>query len=217
MLISWPWATSKLSFGHETAQPFGRLVDRLDAIVEEEGLPAALVLALQRKADEFLVVLADEGLDRPAALWWGFNHADVAHPCQRHLQGPWDRRRAHRDDIDLQLHLPQKLFLLDAETLLLVDDEQPEVVGPHVAAQQPVCADQNVGLALIEVGHRGALLSGASQATDDINGEWKISKPLAEGSEVLLGEDRCRRQHEHLLAPSPAALNAARSATSVLP
>ena len=48
----------------QAAQPLGGLVDRLDAVVEEERLAAARVLALERLADELLVVVADVGLDR---------------------------------------------------------------------------------------------------------------------------------------------------------
>ena len=42
----------------ELAQVLGRLFDRLDAVVEEERLAPALVLAPQRELDELLVVLA---------------------------------------------------------------------------------------------------------------------------------------------------------------
>ena len=131
----------------QRAQPLGRLVDRLDPVVQEERLAVALVLALERLLDELLVVLADVGLDRPAALGRGLDHADVAHPGQRHLQRARDRRGAHRDHVDPQLQLAQQLLLLDAEALLLVDDQQPEVLGAHVARQQPVGPDQDVDLA----------------------------------------------------------------------
>ena len=45
-----PCATSKRMPGTQPAQPLGRLVDRLDPVVEEERLPAARVLALERAA-----------------------------------------------------------------------------------------------------------------------------------------------------------------------
>ena len=61
-------------------------------------------------------------------------------------------------------------------------------------------SDQNVGLTFVEVRYRRALLGGAAQATDDINCEWEVLKPLREGAEMLLREDRCRCQHQHLRA-----------------
>ena len=128
----------------QAAQALGRLVDRLDAVVDEERLPAALLLAHERLLDERLVVLADVGLDRPAALGRRLDDRDVAHAGQRHLQRARDRRGAHGHDVDLELELAQQLLLLDAEALLLVDDHQPEVLAAHVAAEQAVGADEDV-------------------------------------------------------------------------
>ena len=62
----------------ELLQLLGRLVDRLDAVVQVERLAAALVLALERLLDELLVVLADVRADRPAALGRRLDHRDVA-------------------------------------------------------------------------------------------------------------------------------------------
>ena len=45
--------------GHELPQLLGRVLDRLDAVVQVEALAAALVLALERRLHELLVVLAD--------------------------------------------------------------------------------------------------------------------------------------------------------------
>ena len=147
--------------GAEAAQALGGLVDRLDAVVQEERLAAAVALALERLAHEVLVVLADVGLDGTAALRRRLDDGDVAHAGERHLQRARDRRRAHRDDVDLQLELAQQLLLLDAEALLLVDDEQPEVLRADVAAQQAVRADEDVDLARREPGDRLLLLLGA--------------------------------------------------------
>ena len=54
----------------------------------------------------------------------------------------------HGDHVDLELELAQQLLLLDAEALLLVDDQQAEVLRAHVAREQAVGADQDVDLAL---------------------------------------------------------------------
>jgi hypothetical protein len=58
----------------QRAQPLGGLVDRLDAVVQEERLPAALVLAHDRPLDELLLVLAHIGLHRAAALRRRLDH-----------------------------------------------------------------------------------------------------------------------------------------------
>ena len=155
---------------------------------------------MQRAAYELLVVLADVGLDRPPALGRGLDHADVADAGQRHLQRARDRRGAHRDHVDAQLELAQQLLLLDAEALLLVDDQQPQVLGAHVAREQPVGADEDVDLALGEARDRLLLLGGGAEARHVLDRHRVVLEALGEGAVVLLGEDRGRRQHHHLLA-----------------
>ena len=121
-------------------------------------------------------------------------------PGQRHLQRARDRRRAHRDHVDLELELAQQLLLLDAEALLLVDHQQPEVLRAHVARQQPVRADQDVDLALREALDRLALLGGRAEPRHVLDHERLVAQALGERAVVLLGEDRRRHEHHHLLA-----------------
>ena len=56
------------------------------------------------------------------------------------------------------------LLLLDAEALLLVDDQQAEILGAHVAGEQPVGADQDVHATVVEPLERLALLGRAAEA-----------------------------------------------------
>ena len=143
---SCPCATGKRSSGTELAQVLGRLLDRLDAVVEEERLALALVLAQQRLADELLVVLAHVGADRPAALRRRLDDADVAEPGERHVQRARDGRRREGEDVDLEPELAQELLLRDAEALLLVDDHEAEILWDHVAREQAVRPDEDVDL-----------------------------------------------------------------------
>ena len=151
-------------------------------------------------ADQVLVVGADVGADRAAALGRRLDHRDVAQARQAHLQGARDRRRRERQHVDLQLQLAQQLLLLDPEALLLVDDDQAELLGADVAGEQPVGADQDVDLAGLEVGEHRFHLGRLAQAGDALDPERQVGEALAEGAEVLLGEDRGRHQHHHLLA-----------------
>jgi hypothetical protein len=133
-----------------------------------------------------------------AALRRRLDHRDVAEAGEAHLQGARDRRRRHRQDVDFQFDLAQQLLLFDPEALLLVDDHEAEVLRPHVAREQPVGADQDVDLALLEVLEDGFGLGGGAQAGDALDPEGEVGHPLAEGAPVLLGEDRRRHQHHHL-------------------
>src|SRR3954467_1039505 len=184
----------------QAAQALGRLVDRLDAVVDEERLAVALLLPHQRLLDEVLVVLADVGLHRPATLGRGLDDADVAHAGERHLQRARERRGAHRDDGDLELELAQELLLLDPEALLLVDDDQPDVLAAQIAAEDAVGADEDVDRARVELRDRLALLLGRAEPADVLDRERVVLEALGERAEVLLGEDRRRREDEDLLA-----------------
>jgi hypothetical protein len=64
--------------GAQLAQLLGRLVDRLDPVVQVERLPLAVDLPLERGLHELLVVLADGGADRAAPLGRRLDDGDVA-------------------------------------------------------------------------------------------------------------------------------------------
>ena len=100
--------------------------------MQEERLSVTRALALQRGPHELLVVLADERLHRPPALGRRLDHADVPDPaidiCS--VRGIGVALIAITSTLKLQL--AQHLLLLDAEALLLVDDQQAEILGADV-------------------------------------------------------------------------------------
>ncbi len=116
------------------------------------------------------------------------------------MQCSRDRRRRERQDVDLESELAEQLLLGDAEALLLVDDHESEVLGDHVARQHPVRPDQNIDLALGEIGEHLFRLLGASEARHHLDTERKVAIALAEGVPMLLGEHRRRNEHQRLLA-----------------
>src|SRR5206468_2095351 len=89
-------------------QLLGGLVDRLDAVVEVEALAAPLDLSLERKLDQFLVVLADGRADRAASLRRRLDDRDVTQPGERHVQRAGNRRCAQRQDVDLETKRTQE-------------------------------------------------------------------------------------------------------------
>src|SRR5205085_6888205 len=129
-----------------------RLLDRLDPVVQVERLPGALDLALEREPHELLVVLADGGADRTPSLRWRLDDRDVAQPGERHVQRARNRRRAQRQDVDLEPERAEQLLLRDAEALLFVEDDEPELLRDHVAAENAMRPDQHVDLPRLEIG-----------------------------------------------------------------
>ncbi len=149
-------ADDEAEVGAQLPQAFGRLVDRLDAVVQIEGLPLPGHLPLERALDQLVVVLADVGADGPASLRRRLDHGDVAETGERHVQRAGDRRRRQREHVDLEPQLPKELLLGDAEPLLLVDNHQPQLLRDDVAAEHAMRADQDFDLALVELGQHAA-------------------------------------------------------------
>ena len=119
------------------AELLGLGLDRLDPVVDEEHLPAAVELAQDRVADEPGRRLGDPGLDRQAVLGRRLDHAQVADPGEGQVERPRDRRGGQREHVDLVAEPLEPLLGGDAEALLLVDDDQARGRGtgrPSTAA-----------------------------------------------------------------------------------
>ena len=111
----------------------------------------------------------------------------------------------------------QALLVAHAEAMLLVDDEESEVLEARVRVQQAVRGDDDVDLAVLEaLEDRLGLLRGA-EARQRLDAHRPVGEAVAEVRQVLLHQQRRRREHRDLLAGLCVATNAARIATSVLP
>ena len=176
--------------GDERADALGGLVDRVDAVVQEERLALAGQLALDRRRDQLLVVLAHVGLDRAAALRGRLDHRYVAQARERHLERARDRGGRQRQHVDPELELAHQLLLLDAEALLLVHDQQAELLRAHVAREQAVGADQDVDLAAPERGGRVARLLRGPEARDQVDRERVVAQALARRCRSAAGRAR---------------------------
>ena len=77
-----------------------------------------------------------------------FQIADVADAQQRQVQRARNGRGRHRQHVHRLPQLLEPFLVLDAEALLLVDDDQAEILELHVAADEPMRADDDVDLAL---------------------------------------------------------------------
>ena len=184
----------------ELLQLLGRLLDRLDPVVEVERLAAAVDLSLERGLDQLLVVLADCRPDRPAALRRRLDDRDVAQAGERHVERPRDRRGREREHVELEPERADQLLLGDAEALLLVEDHEPELLRDHVAAEDAVRADEDVHLARGEVAQHLLRLRRRTEARDHLDADGEVPEARLERIPVLLGEDCGRAEDERLLA-----------------
>ena len=171
-----------------------------DPVVDEEDLTLARELALQRLLDAPLVVRDHLGHDRAAVGGRGRERADVAQAEHRHVQRARDRRRREREDIGGDAELEEARLVLDAEALLLVDDDEADVLEDDILRQEPVRADDDIDLAARERIERRLLLGVGLEAAHALDAERIRAEPLAEAALVLLAEDRRRHEHRDLPA-----------------
>ncbi len=110
----------------------GDLLDRLHSVVHEEYLAAAIDLQPDGVLDRLIVPGHDVGDDRLTIAGWRANQREIAQPAEGEVQGARDGGRRHREHVDAALQGLEPLLLHDAELLLLVDHQQPEIFEPHV-------------------------------------------------------------------------------------
>ena len=116
------------------------------------------------------------------------------------MQRARDRRRGEREHVDLEPKRAQELLLRDAEALLLVEDDEPEILRDHVAREDPVRPDEHVDLALLELLQDARLVGARAEARHHLDAHREVAIALAERVPVLLGEDRGRAEDERLPA-----------------
>ena len=105
----------------------------------------------------------------------------------------------------------------DAEALLLVDDQQAEVAKGHVLGEQPMGADEDVDLAGGQLLEDRRLLGLAAEARHHVDLDRERRRGAPEASRRCWKASTVVGASIATCLPSITALNAARSATSVLP
>ena len=168
--------------------------------MDEEHLPAAIELTEDRVADEPGRRLGDPGLDRQAVLRRRLDHRHITDAGQGEVERPRDRRRGQREDVDLAAELLELLLRRDAEALLLVDDDEPEVLERDVLREEPVGADDEVDRAVGEAVDGPLLLRGADEPREEPDLDREGRESLRERLMVLGGEDRRRDEDRDLAA-----------------
>ena len=180
--------------GHQLAQLVGNVMDRAHPVVQEKHLPVPFQLPQYRLTHGFGAVLGDESLDRQPGFRRGMDHAHVSHAGQGHVQRARDGRGAERHHVHLGAHLLQAFFVSHTESVLLVDDHQPQVFEAHVLLQDAVSADYDIHHAGLGRVHHLVLLLVRPEPAQDLHFDRVGGEPLGEGGVVLLGQHRGRHQ-----------------------
>ncbi len=186
--------------GDDLAEPGGGPVDGLHPVVDVEDLALAQEFTADGGADLLLLVRPDEGQDRVALLGRGGDRGHLADARHRHLQGAGDGGGGHGEDVDVGAELLQLLLVLDAEPLLLVDDDQAQVLELGLGGEEAVGADDEVDGAVPQPFEDGLGLGVGLEAGERPDVDRELAVALGERAEVLLDEEGGRDQDRHLLA-----------------
>ena len=100
----------------------------------------------------------------------------------------------------LQPLVAQRGALLDAEAMLLVDDDEPQLVERHRLLHERVCPDDEMGRAALDVRRHGVLLKAGRAAGEQIHAEPGRGQQPRDIREMLIRQD-LRGRHERDLQP----------------
>lgn len=137
-----------------------------------------------------LVIVFVKGLDGFAAGRKLVDDADVEVAVEGHGQRSRNGCGGHHEYVRRGgTFLPEFGALLDAETMLFVDDGQSETGELNAVFDQGVGADENVYLSGNEVGEQGLPLFAFNNSGEQLGTHAAAGKHLADGDKMLLGED----------------------------
>ena len=185
---------------HRLLQPRRRSGDRLGAVVDVEDLAFAQQLTTDRRADLLLVVDADKREDGMALLGWRLDDAHLADARDRHLQRARNRRRGHGEYVDTGAQAFQELFVFHAESLLLIDNDESELLELRRWLEQAMRSDDDIDGAVGETGDDVALLLVALEARQRAHAHRERREPLGERCKMLLRKQCGRDKNCDLLS-----------------
>ena len=189
------------NLGAKLQEAFGgslqvHLFGLLDQRIDDVGLPPLPDLLPQQLMQLRLLLLpAESGADRaPAGRHLG-NHRYVEVAVDAHREGPRDRRRRHQEDMRIACLLLEGFPLEHAESMLFVDDGEPQTVEADLPLDDRMSTHDDVDFTAPDaIEHRLplllALLSGQEA---DLQAHGLHRPPDAQ--EMLEGED-LGRSHE---------------------
>ena len=175
------------------------LSDRLHAIVDKIDLTVTGQLILDRLADDVLIEKMALRSNRLTVGRRRGNHRQVARAHQRELERTRYRGGRQRQRIDVRFDLPQLLLGRDAELLLLIDNQQPEIFEYDILAENFMRPDQDVDLTCCRRLKDGPSLLGTFDPTQVLDPHRKILQSIIKGPVMLQGQNRRRDQYGHLL------------------
>ena len=116
------------------------------------------------------------------------------------MQRARDGRSGERKHVDVFADILDRLLMLHAEALLLVDNEQAQILELDLLAQQPVRADDQIDLARLQLPHDFGLFLRRAETAEHLAAHGKAFETALDGVIMLLREHRRRHKNGRLLS-----------------
>jgi hypothetical protein len=94
---------------------------------------------------------------------------------EAHLHGAWDRGRRQREDVHGRFVLLDALFVPDAEALLLIHNDEPEVSGPDFGPEQRVRPDEHIHLPGLKISQDPTPVGRQGEAREALNPDGVVA------------------------------------------
>ena len=135
----------------KTGKAPGHIRNVTDPVIDIVNLSAPGELPLDRLTDHLVAVFDHISLDGHPVLGRLLQHTHIPDPDQAHMERSGDRRGRQREDVHVFPEFLDLLFMCDAEPLLLVNDQEPQVFESHIFRKDPVGADHNIHQPLFQI------------------------------------------------------------------
>ena len=184
---------------HRLAKPFLQLFHVGDTGHDDEALPTAMVLAQQCLAHHHLVPFHDVGAHGQPIDRRRLDGAEFAQTRHRHLQGARDRRGRQRQHVHVGAQRLQLLLVGDAEALLLVHHDEPQILELRGLGEDRVRADDDVHRPVRQLLAGFLRFLGRHEAREAADLQREAGKAFLEIGVMLAGEQGGGRDHGNLL------------------
>ena len=171
----------------------------LHPVVDIIYLAVSCTFPLDRFPHHLVIIFHHIGLDRHTVIRRFFKDAHIPDPDKAHMECPRNRRCRQRQHIYVLLKLLDLLLMLNAEPLLLIDDQKAQILELDVIPKHPVSPDHNIDQTPFHILHRLLLLRRSPETAHQVHPDREILHPLQERIVMLLCKDRCRHQIYYLL------------------
>ena len=174
---------------HDVADVLSHPIDRLDPVVNEENLAAAVQLARNAFVDQPVVPRLDVGENGRAVARRCLHQRHVAQTGEREMQGSRYRCSRESEHVGIEAEALQSFLVFDTEAMFFVNDDQSQLRECDVGAEQPVSPDHDIDLSRFEILQNFNLLLRCLEPAHRAHVHGKVRQSLAEGACVSVGQE----------------------------